>query len=404
MTFGPVAEVAPRRRMLAMKRALEPFCWLALAALLIASGCGRPDAGARSTSEAPRLAVAVAEVRLGSLELSHQGPATLEAERETAVVAKTSGVLVRLLAEEGDRVEAGQPLARLDDERQRLELARAEANLARLENEFRRATELRAQKLLSEEAYERIRSDLAVQRAARDLAALELSYTEVRAPIGGVILERLVKEGNLIQPNQPLFRIASFRPLLAVLHVPEREFSRMRPGLPALMAVDALGGEVFMGRVLRVSPALDAGTGTFRVTVAFDDPKERLRAGMFGRLRIVYERREGVPVVPREALIEEDGRVFAFRIRDGRAQRVELRLGASDGPFAEVVSGLELGDRVATVGRQALRDGAEVTAIGDVGESPSEEPESDPERVAEAASEPDRAAEDVVERGESSGD
>ncbi len=336
---------------------------LLIAYALLAAACGRPEVGARVPVEAPRLAVAVGEVRLGSLELSHQGSATLEAERETAVVAKTSGVLVRLLAEEGDRVHAGQPLARLDDERQRLELARAEANLARLENELRRATELRAQKLLSEEAYERIRSDLAVQRAARDLAALELSHTEVRAPIAGVILERMVKEGNLIQPNQPLFRIASFRPLLAVLHVPEREFQRMRPGLPAVMAVDALGGEPFSGKVLRVSPALDPGTGTFRVTVAFDDPSERLRAGMFGRIRIVYERRDAVPLVPREALIEEDGRVFAFRIGDGRAQRVEVRIGASDGPLAEVVSGLEPGDRVATVGRQALRDGAEVTVV-----------------------------------------
>lgn len=332
-------------------------------AISLAASCDRAEPAARATAEMPRLAVAVAEVRRGSLELSFQGSAHLEAERETAVVAKTAGILVRLLAEEGDRVEAGQVLARLEDERQRLELARAEANLARLENELRRATELKSQKLLSEEAYERIRAELAVQRAARDLASLELSYTEVRAPIAGVILERMVKEGNLIQPNQPLFRIANFRPLLAVLHVPEREFPRMRPGLPVAMAVDALSGELFAGQVLRVSPALDPATGTFRVTAAFDDPSERLRAGMFGRLRIVYERRENVPVVPREALLEEDGRVLAFRIRDDRAERVELQVGASDGPLVEVIAGLELGDRVATVGRQALRDGARVTVI-----------------------------------------
>jgi membrane fusion protein (multidrug efflux system) len=395
-------EVSPARLAGALPAGLALLC------ALFSVGCGRPDAGARSPADAPRLAVAVAEVRLGSLELSHQGPATLEAERETAVVAKTSGILIRLLAEEGDRVEAGQALARLDDERQRLELARAEANLARLENEFRRATELKAQRLLSEEAYERIRSDLAVQKAARDLAALELSYTEVRAPITGVILERMVKEGNLIQPNQALFRIASFRPLLAVLHVPEREFERMRPGLPVLMAVDALGGEVFAGRVLRVSPALDAGSGTFRVTAIFDDPSERLRAGMFGRLRIVYERREGVPVVPREALIEEDGRIFAFRIGDGRAQRVALRIGASDGPVAEVLAGLEPGDKVATVGRQALRDGAEVMVIESEGAASPAPPDGrrdqpSPEATAEAPPASPAPAEEA-EPAESAGD
>lgn len=333
-----------------------------LGALLLAA-CGRPMADTHGSAPQPRLAVAVAEVASGTLELSYQGTAALEAERETAVVAKTGGILVRLLAEEGDRVEAEQVLARLDDERQRLELARAEANLARLESEFRRAEGLVAQRLLAEEAFERIRSELAVSRAARDLAALELSYTEVRSPIAGIVTERLVKEGNLIQPNQPLFRVASFRPLLAVLHVPEREFGRMRPGLPVTMWVDALDGEAFAGEVLRVSPALDPGSGTFRVTAVFDDPSGRLRAGMFGRLRVRYARLEGVPLVPREALIEEDGRLFAFRVRDGRAERVEVQVGAVEGSVAQVLAGLALGDRVATVGRQALRDGVEVAVV-----------------------------------------
>jgi membrane fusion protein (multidrug efflux system) len=339
---------------------------LVLAPVVVAmAACQRGGgAAAEPAPAAPAVAVEAARVAFRPVEASYAGTATLEAEREAQVVAKTSGILLELYAEEGDRVRAGQVLARLDDERHRLELARAEANVARLENEFRRSSELIEARLTSQEAHDRVRFELDTQRAVRDLAALELSYTAIVAPIDGVITDRLVKEGNLIQTNQPLFRVANFRPLLAVLAVPERELARLVPGLPVAMTVDALGSVVFEGRVARVSPAVDAATGTFRVTAAFDDPSGMLKAGMFGRLSIVYDRREAALTIPREALMEEDGRLFAFRIRDGRAERVALRAGYASGGFVEILEGLAEGDLVITVGRAAVREGTAVEIVG----------------------------------------
>jgi membrane fusion protein, multidrug efflux system len=340
-------------------------CLLALPVLVALSACQREGgATTEGAPAAPTIAVEASLVALRPVVASYTGTATLEAEREAQVVAKTSGVLLQLRAEEGDQVRAGQVLARLDDERHRLELARAEANVARLENEFSRSNELIAARLTSQEAHDRVRFELDTQRALRDMAALELSYTNIVAPIDGVITDRLVKEGNLIQLNQPMFRVANFRPLLGVLSVPERELARLAAGLPVTMAVDALGSTPFEGKVARVSPSVDAATGTFRVTAEFDDPTGMLKAGMFGRLAVVYDRREAALTMSREALIEEDGRFFAFRVREQRAERVPIHTGYASGGFIEILEGLEEGDHVVTVGRAALREGAVVQIVG----------------------------------------
>ena len=128
------------------------------------------------------------------------------------VVAKTSGVMLQLLAEEGDVVKAGQVLARIEPDRPRLEMERARATMRKLENNYRRSQELLASKLVSAEASDQIRYDLEAARAAYQMTQLELSYTNIIAPIDGVIAQRNAKPGNLIQLNSSLFRIVDDLP------------------------------------------------------------------------------------------------------------------------------------------------------------------------------------------------
>lgn len=379
--------------------------------VLFAAGCSRPgggDGGGKDGDRKPEDEVAVpvevATAALKPIEASYSGTAALEPENQAQVVAKASGVLLKLFVEEGDRVTAGQVLAQLDPEKPRLEVMRAEANMKRLENDYRRSTDLFARKLTSSEAHERIRFDLETQKAAWELAKLDLDYTQIRAPIAGVISERLVKVGNLIQLQQGLFRIDDFDPLLAVLNVPERELAILKPGQPVGMMVDALAGQVFSGVVDRVSPVVDAQTGTFKVTCAFHDTTGALKSGMFGRVQIIYDQRTDALVVPRDALLEGDGEVAVYVLSDqpvppkpdsaeagkdekgffGRffggkkddkpaapkpkgpvylATRKPVTLGYLTGTEAEIQSGLKAGDRVVTIGKAALRDGARVEIV-----------------------------------------
>ncbi|MFN3842571.1 MAG: efflux RND transporter periplasmic adaptor subunit [Rehaibacterium terrae] len=343
---------------------------ITMSVLAACGGQGAPAAqAARTTAQGQGAAarvdtvpVEVARASRRAISATYSGTATLDAPAEAQVVTKTTGIILRLMAEEGDTVQAGQVLARLDPDRKELALAQSQAQLRKLESEFKRSQELFARQLVSADAYEKLRSELEVQRAAVDIMRLELSYTNVVAPISGVVAQRMVKEGNLVQTNAPLFRIVDTSRLEAVLNVPERELATMKPGLPVKMHVDAVPGMVFEGKVDRVAPVVDSGSGTFRVVATFPGA-ELLRPGMFGRVEVVYDQREDVLVVPRDALVEDDGVTAVFAVRDGKAVRTPVQLGYVNGSFAEVRAGIDEGDEVVTVGKVTLRDGASVEVV-----------------------------------------
>jgi membrane fusion protein (multidrug efflux system) len=297
-----------------------------------------------------------------SINASYAGTANLEAPNEAQVVAKASGVLVAQLAEEGDFVRQGQVMARIDPSRAQLEVQRSQATVNKLSNNFRRAQQLLAQNLISAEAHDQIRFDLESAKASLNLAKLELSYTNVTAPISGVVAQRMVKQGNLVGLNSPVYRVVNTQYLEAVMNVPEREMARIKSGMPVAMMVDAIPGQPFTGRVDRVSPVMDSGSGTFRVTLAFDS-QQVLRAGMFGRFEIMYDRRENVLTIPRTALLDDESEPAVFVVRAEKSIRVPVKLGFTNGEIAEVVSGLKAGDKVITAGKVAVRDGASVAVI-----------------------------------------
>ncbi len=310
-----------------------------------------------------KVPVEVATASRSAVVAAFQGTSNLVAEAEAEVVPKTGGVVLEIMVEEGDKVSAGQVLARLDSDRQRLNMKQSEANLRKLENDFKRQQEMIERKLISQDVYDRSRYDLDTQRASYDIAKLELSYTEIRAPIGGVVSKRNVKVGNLIQLNQPLFKIDDFDPLEAMINVPEREMRLIKADQPVQMLVDALPDVAFAGSVARVSPVVDAATGTFRVVAQFKGDSGKLRSGMFGRVRIVYDQRSDALVVPRAALVGDNKDASVFVVDKDVAKRRKVTLGYADGGQVEIVDGLAEGEKVVTLGQAALRDGAKVQVI-----------------------------------------
>jgi membrane fusion protein (multidrug efflux system) len=312
--------------------------------------------------------VEVAKASRRPISASYNGTASLEAPDEAQVIAKTSGIVLQLQTEEGQQVRKGQVLAKLDSERQRLGVQQAQAQVDKLQSNYERSQKMVAAKLVSASDNDQIKYDLANARAALDLARLELSYTDVLAPISGVVAQRSIKTGNFVQINTPIIRIIDNSKLQATLNVPERELAKLKGGLPVVMEVDALPGKPFKGTVDHIAPMVDAGSGTFRVVCRFDG-EGLLQPGMFGRIRIDYDSRADALVVPRSALLEDEGDPAVFSVRDGKAVRVPVALGFTDGQWAEVRSGLAEGDAVVTAGRAALRDGSSVTVIDGKGDS-----------------------------------
>jgi len=339
--------------------------------LLAGCGAGGPAADAAAAEKDPKAEKAIEAVPVEAaaatrraVAASYTGTAALEARAESQVVAKTSGVALAVLVEEGQQVHAGQPLVRLDPDRARLAVAQSEAQMRKLENSYQRAQKLVGQQMVSAADVDQLRYDLENVRAQYRLATLELSYTTVVAPISGVIASRSIKTGNFVQINTPIFRIVDNSRLEATLNVPERELATLRAGQPVTLVADALPGKSFPGKVDRISPVVDAGSGTFRLVSGFGEGAAGLQPGMFGRIRIDYDQRADALVVPRLALLD-DGDPAVFRVRDGKVARVPVKLGYAEGPWVEIREGLAVGDRVVTAGKVALRDGTAVQVIGD---------------------------------------
>lgn len=327
------------------------------------NGMANPN-DADEEEETPPVPVEIALVDRADVYASYTGTTTLEAEREADIVAKTSGIILELLVDEGDRVEADQVVARLDRERLALSVQQARATLSKLENDFVRTEELFEKRLISKDAYDKARFDLESQRASVDMVELDLSYTEVRSPIAGVISERLVKPGKLVALHEALYRVDDFDPLLAILFVPERELNTLKTGQEAVLTFDAVTGEKFTGELQRVSPVIDPRTGTFKVTVEIADPDPRLKPGMFGRVEIVHDVRSDVVAVPVEALIVEDRGSYVFVADDDNvAHKIDIATGYQTAGKVEVLGGLEPGQKVVTSGKGTLSEEARIEII-----------------------------------------
>jgi membrane fusion protein (multidrug efflux system) len=260
-------------------------------------------------------------------------------------------------------VKAGQVLARLDGDRLRLEMQQSEANLRKLERDYKRQQELFDKGLVAKGTAENAKFDLDALQAQYDRARLELSYTEIRAPIQGVVSARHIKVGNTIEPNTPAFRVTDLDPLIAYVHIPEKEFPKLAPGQTADVLVDALGGTHFAGKIARISPTVDPQTGTFRAQVEVPDQSRLLKPGMFARVNIVYERRENALQVPRNAILDADADQSVFVIVNGKAEQRHLSTGLTNNGMVEVVDGLKGNEQIVVVGQAGLKTGTAVRIV-----------------------------------------
>lgn len=351
-----------------MKKAWHWIVYASIGFGLLFAACGGSESQDEDADDVVIVPVEVAEVTSGSISAYFSGTATLEAEEETAVVAKVGGVVESLLVEEGDEVTAGQVVAKLDDEKLGVQVEQATANLQKLENAFQRSEELFKKNLISVEEFQQAKYEYEHQKAAYDLVKLDLEYTSIRTPISGVIAERMIKVGNMVLPNQATFRVTGFDPLLAVLYVPERQMGKLRVGHPANLRVDALTEEGFPGQIERISPVVDPSTGTMKVTVEVRDRSRRLKPGMFARVDITHDVHDDALLIPKDAILTEDRESSVFVIQDSMAFRRIIELGYVNTTHVEVLSGVTAGDTIVTTGKGGLKDSTRVSFVTPQGE------------------------------------
>lgn len=352
-----------------MKPTIDPLRHLIAAAVVVATGFGLAACG--SSDAKPVAETADARVPVETVLPSRQdwvrtwsGTATLSAERAATLVSETGGEVVQILVEEGDRVVAGQVLARIDGERARLTLAQSASVTQRLEHEATRSERLLARHMVAADAAERTRFERDAQRAATDLAALGYAKREIRAPYAGVVTRRHIKRGQWLSANAAAFDIADFNDLVADVAVPEKELAGLKPGQPVSIEADAFRDGAFIGEVERIGAVVDGASGTATVRIDVNERDTPLRPGQFVRIAIEREHLADALLLPKAAVVfDEAAAASVVAVRDGKAEHRRIALGGEQDGFVRVTDGLSEGTPVVRIGQSQLSDGDAVVVV-----------------------------------------
>jgi multidrug efflux system membrane fusion protein len=318
-----------------------------------------------------------------------KSPGTMEAEELVQITAQVEGQVTAVQFHEGDRVGRGTVLLRIDPDRYRLELERAEANYQRTLADSRRAAsdlarreELARENLVAAEELNRARqeadrlaADAQSAKAARDIAAQNVARSSVRPPIPGVINTKVVDTGKFVKTGDVLGTLVDVSRLRLRFRVSEAESLRARTAQQVRFRVASLGDREFVATIYHVGDVADPTTRQVEVLGWVKNPGE-LKPGFFAEVTLASETRTGALVVPESAVQASEKGFVAYVVQDGKARLHQIQIGLRTGTgLVEVVSGVKAGDVVVVEGSDRLADGMAVQPVtGPAGNASKGEP------------------------------
>jgi membrane fusion protein (multidrug efflux system) len=243
--------------------------------------------------------------------------ARVVAERRVEVMSEGLGECMKVNVEEGDTVTKGQVLAELDKEEPLAALRQLEIQTAQSKTAYEIAEKSLAEGLGAK--VERDNARFGYEQAEATLAAqrLKVDNLTICAPIDGLITRRNIQKGQMVSLGMPVFSIVDPASFMIEINPPEKELSRLKEGQPARVNIDALGGEEFTTAVRRINPAVDPMSGTIKVVLDFPlESRRNLREAAFARVRLVMDTHLAALVLPKDALVEENGRKYLFVVKE----------------------------------------------------------------------------------------
>jgi multidrug efflux system membrane fusion protein len=312
--------------------------------------------------ELPR--VRVAEAISGPAAPAIRTNGLLANEDEIRLSFKVGGVIRRVYVNEGEQVRKGQKLAEIEQAEIEAQVEQAAQAYEKARRDLERGERLYADKVISLEQLQDLRTQLAMSEAALSSAKFNWSYATIVAPHDGTVLRRLAEERELVQAGVPILVLgAKDKGFVVRTGLADREIVQVKLGDQAHIRLDALPGKTLTGRVTEVSGAAASGSGMFGIEVSLDPTDLPLRSGLVAKLTIIPSSASaGTRVyVPIGAIVEGSGRtarVFVLDQQHARAREVEVAF--IDGERVALNAGLEAGERVITDGAQYLEDGEQV--------------------------------------------
>ncbi|UCE06939.1 MAG: efflux RND transporter periplasmic adaptor subunit [bacterium] len=302
-------------------------------------------------------------IKKGSISSYILLSSNLETEKMADVYSRVQGLVEKIYIEEGDYVKKGQVLMGLEADEYTLAEERALITYQQQKNMFERTESMYTKELLSKEEYEQAKFAFEGAKVEWQQAKLNLDYTKITSPISGVVVERLCRLGDRIQPSDKLFTVINTEEMIVVVYVPEKEIETILKGQKAYVTSSHLEKDQFPGWVKRVSPAVDPQSGTFKVTIGVRNINNKLRPGMFVNAHIITETHNNTILVPKTAIVYENENMNVFVVRDSIAHKIVLKVGFQNHEKVEALADIEAGDKVIVVGQAGLKDKTKVKTV-----------------------------------------
>ena len=325
---------------------------------------GAPPGMAKGGGAPASMALPVETVIVAASELALDATAvgSLRSNESVVLRPETAGRVAVINFKDGSAVAKGSLLVGLDAAMQSAEYDQAKANLGLAQMNLKRSRELFEKKFVSQQALDNVEAALKVQEAALALAQAKLEKMRIKAPFAGVVGIRNVSVGDYVKEGQELVNIEDISTLKIDFRLPESYLGQVRPGQLLEVATDALPGRSFEARIEAINPLVDTAGRAVSCRAHLSNADGRLRPGMFVRVRLIFEQRGNVLMVPEQAIVPDMKAPFVYRVQDGKAVRAPVKTGLRRNAQVEIVDGLKSGDEIVVAGQMKLRDGVPVKA------------------------------------------
>lgn len=332
-----------------------------LAGGLMVVGCTKKAAPAGGAPPAMAVQVVTVEARRQPvLEMLSQ-VGTLTAKEMVEIKSEAEGTVEQANFKEGQRVEQGHLLFKLDESKWAATLAEAEANFKLSQANYERGQQLLKDRLISQQEFDQVAAQFQANQAGVELKRRQLKDARIYAPFGGIVGGRQVSPGQVIGRNTTLTWLVDLDWVKAEFDLPERFLNQVRVGQSIEISVAAFPGETFKGEVYFIAPAVDPQSRTALVKARIKNADLKLKPGMFAQLELTLKLKEQAVVIPESAVLSSGDRTIIYVVdKDDMAQIRPVKLGVRQAGIVEVVSGLQGGERVVSEGLQKVRPGGKV--------------------------------------------
>jgi membrane fusion protein (multidrug efflux system) len=334
---------------------------------------GKSDVAAETTAGKDRkgqrrpapVEVASATKTVSATEILAIG--SLMSDESVEVTSETAGRVEEILFAEGNRVNSGDVLVKLDDSLALAELKDAEARLGLAQATYNRSRGLQKTGAVTRQALDEALTNLEVAKAAVELARTRAAMMQVKAPFDGILGFRTVSVGAYVTAGTKLVNLEKIDELKVGFSVPEVFLAQLSPGQKVEVAVDAWPGEIYEGTIYAINPHIDVNGRALQVRASLDNNSMKLRPGLLARVIVKGKDEKQVMMVPESAIVPRGGDTLVYRLENGKAIETAVTIGRRRNGQVEILEGLKANAQVVTAGQSRLKNGSEVEIVTPVG-------------------------------------